>query len=136
MGSIQERSNSCRGIDRDILKLYAEPLKFREFALKDTCDINLWFDDETFAEWRDVDGVRILAVITQDKRNQPIIDDIRDASGVLSMDNFVMFAKSCDIVQDVKTGTVVRIDGKMYQINSAQKILNDSVWRFRLCACN
>lgn len=134
MGSLQERSNSG-SIDRDILKLYAQPLKFSGHVLKDTCDINIWFDDETFAKWRDVDGVRILTIMTQDKTNQPISENISDSSGYLSMNNFVLYCKACDIVQDVKTGTVVRIDGKMYQVNSAQKILNDSVWRFRVNSC-
>lgn len=126
----------CRSeLSKDIAKIYADNFKFKDFVLKDSVSNNIWFDDNSFAQWHDVDGIKILAILTQDKNNRPYVENMTDESGALSVNNFVLFCKACDIVHEVPSGTIVQIDGKRYQVLSSQRILNNSVWRIKISMC-
>lgn len=114
---------------RDLRKLYAQPLNFVSQVNSDVDNILLWFDDNTFARYHDINGHKVLSVLTSNIHSQSF--NFNNVEGV-SRASAILFMKCADVVS-FDADEPLRVDGKLYTVQEAVKI-QDAVWRVSLLA--
>lgn len=114
---------------RELRKLYAQPSNFSLQVSKDTDNCELWFDVNTFARYHDINGHKILSVLTSNTHSQKFF--LNNIEGV-SRSQVVLFVKCADVL-DFNADEPLRVDGKLFTVLEAVKI-QDVVWRITLIA--
>ena len=120
--------NEERSLIREIKKLYGERKSIIESIRDDVMNHECFFDDNLFARWYDVDGHKILGVLT----NSRAIREYNGQSdiGTIGRQVLVFMCRASDISY-VKENQVIRINGKNYYVTEARKI-QDVYWRIEL----
>lgn len=95
--------------------LYDVGRKFADFVNE---DLGVWLNVFEFARPHNIDGKKILSVLTSNKRANKIA--IPDGNS-LNDSEMVLFVKKKD-VKNVIANQSVKIDGKIYLIKDAQDI--------------
>lgn len=129
MVRIQERSS----IERETQKIYSEPNTLKRQIVKDSENELIFFDENAFAKWRDIDGVRILTVLTTAKYSAPLRDS-NDYSDALSFKTKYLYCKAKDIKRKPLIDTVIRVDGLAYRIVEASPALNGQAWKIEIAS--
>ena len=106
-------------------KIY-RPLSVKESIHDDMLSHECFFDENTFAEYYDIDGRKILGILTGSKGTR-VYDSER---GVLSQSE-QMFMCRCDDVSDVRVNNIIRINGKAYYVTEAVKV-QGMYWKIRM----
>ncbi len=116
-------------LDRGLAKLYSQSNTQKDQREN---DLACWFNLQEFAEYHDIDGHKILGVMTSDirgQRAQQAMFSNDNAYGV-SKSNAKLFLKVCD-VDNINTDQPLRIDGRLYQVTQCVKI-GGVIWSISL----
>ena len=116
--------------------VYSRDKTFLDFLAQDLDDNAAWFNSSEFARFHDINGTRILSVLTSDAQSRKI--DIRvgydeNPEGV-SKSRGILFCRAQEI-SGVNAEQPLRVEGKMYTVSEA-RLIQDQVWRIVLEANN
>lgn len=95
---------------------------------EDVKNYECFFDSEAFAEVLNINGRKVLGILTQSKHSR-VYDSL---SGVLMNSGMVMFLRASEVA-GVNVNEVLKVNGKSYLVRDA-RVLGDSVWRIELGA--
>lgn len=117
-----ERSEGSSLVDfaREAMNIYRGWQTLHEAVKEDVSDPELWFDDEEFARWLDVDGHKVLGVLVQDRKTQRHEIPSNEGEGY-AKGRMLLFVRAKDI-KGVKARQTIRIDGKIYVVESGHEI--------------
>lgn len=120
---------------QSIHDIYTQGRTFLDEVASDLEDGAVWFNSSEFARYHDIDGVKILSVLTSDRRTQSVNVHVDGATpeGV-SKSRGILFCRAQEI-SGVNADQPLRIDGKMYTVSEA-RLIQDQVWRIVLEANN
>lgn len=112
--------------------IYARDETFIDHVAHDLDNGAVWFNDAEFARWHDLNGRKILSILTSDRRGQRLNIKVNDDSPELLRKSVgVFFCRAQDIKGSWQSGAPIRIDGRQYTVSEA-KLLQDQVWRISL----
>ena len=115
-------------IQRELEKLYAEGNSHKDQTEK---DIACWFNLSEFAEFHTIEGQKVLGVFTSDIQGQKINNSLIAQDGtVLNKSHGILFLR-CEDVSNVNVDQPLRLDGRLYQVDEAEK-LGNVIWRLKL----
>lgn len=112
--------------------VYSRDETFLDFFAHDLDDDIAWFNNSEFARFHDINGTRILSVLTSDTQSRKI--DIRvgydeNPEGIRKSGG-ILFCRAQEI-SGVNAEQPLRVDGKMYTVSEA-RLIQDQVWRIVL----
>lgn len=115
----------------DLLEIYNET-GFHAEVEKDLNDGSVWFNPAEFGRYHDIEGVKVLAVFTADRRSKVI--DIRNRSdenpeGVVKSGG-VLFVRASELM-GARAGQQIRLDSRLYRVVEAT-LIQAAVWRITL----
>lgn len=116
--------------------LYSRDETFLDFLAHDLEDDSVWFNNSEFARFHDIDGEKILSILTSDTRTQSLninIGNEKNSEGI-SRSRAVLYCRAQEI-SGVNSDQPLRIDGKLYTVSEA-RLIQDQVWRIVLEANN
>ena len=116
--------------------VYSRDKTFLDFVAQDLDDNAVWFNSSEFARFHDINGTRILSILTSDAQSRKI--DIRvgydeNPEGI-SKSRGILFCRAQEIVRP-ESGALMKVDGKRYTVSEA-RLIQDQVWRIVLEANN
>ena len=117
--------------------IYARNETFLDYLAHDLDDNIAWFNNSEFARYHDIDGRKILSILTSDTRTQAInlnLADHNDPVG-LRKSRGVLFCRAQEIEGVFAADQSLRVDGRLYTIAEAS-LIQDQVWRVVLEANN
>lgn len=107
-------------------------LNFRAEFANDLDDFNAWFNNFEFADFHDIDGVKVLSLFVSDRRGKVvnvILGDEQNPEGIVKSRG-ILFIRAQEI-EGVKAGQSLHLDGRLYLIVDCRLIQNQ-VWRIEL----
>ena len=112
--------------------VYSRDKTFLDFLAQDLDDNAAWFNSSEFARFHDINGTRILSVLTSDTQSRKI--DIRvgydeNPEGI-SKSRGILFCRAQEIGMP-ESGALMKVDGKRYTVSEA-RLIQDQVWRIVL----
>ena len=116
--------------------IYSRDETFLDFLAHDLEDDSVWFNNSEFARFHDIDGEKILSILTSDTRTQSLNINIvneKNSEGI-SRSRAVLYCRAQEI-SGVNSDQPLRIDGKLYTVSEA-RLIQDQVWRIVLEANN
>ena len=112
--------------------IYARDETFLDFVAHDLDDGANWFNNSEFARFHDVNGKKILSVLTTDLRTQGIkirLVSSENPEGVTKA-QAVLFCRVHDM-KSVKSGSKFKLDGRLYLVSEAT-LIQEQIWRISL----
>ena len=112
--------------------IYARDKTFIDFLAHDLDDSAVWFNSSEFARFHDLDGEKVLSILTSDTRSQPLNIKIGDGaySEGVSKSREILLCRAQEI-SGLNAEQPLRVDGKLYTISEA-RLIQDQVWRIVL----
>ena len=113
--------------------IYARDETFLDHLAHDLDDDAVWFNNSEFARFHDVNGKKILSILTSDSRSQKLnirINDSQNPAGV-SKSSGVLFCRVQDIKGNIESGSGLKLDGRRYKVSEAS-LIQEQVWRITL----
>ena len=116
---------------KSIHDIYSRKRTFLDFLARDLDDDCVWFNNSEFARFHDVNGKKILSILTADTKNKKldITIDGHTPEGI-SKGSGVLYVRAKDFKGEVTLGKI-KIDGKSYIVSEAH-LIQDQVWRISL----
>lgn len=116
----------------EILEIYSREKSFIDFESLDLATGKVFFNNSEFARYHDIDGKKILGILTSDIRNKKLVNASTDVKNAKSytQSSSVLFVRVCDIRGVIKAGISLRLDGELYLVSEA--IREGQVWRILL----
>jgi len=115
---------------KELLELYSDDTTFREQVGHDLEDGAAWFNLDEFGKHHDIEGKKVLAVLTGDMREQTITVNSRESTVGIAKSRGILFVRA-DEISGIKAEQILRLDARLYTVAEA-RILQDSVWRIVL----
>ena len=112
--------------------IYSRDKTFIDFLAHDLDDSAVWFNSSEFARFHDLDGEKVLSILTSDTRSQPLNIKIGDGaySEGVSKSRLILLCRAQEI-SGLNAEQPLRVDGKLYTISEA-RLIQDQVWRIVL----
>lgn len=111
-------------------EIYSRKKTFIDFEAQDLASGAVWFNNCEFARYHNLDGKKILAVLTGNVKNKAVnLASSKDKEGYAKSSGIVFF-RACDIKGVMKAGASLTLDGELYTISEA--ILEGQVWKIVL----
>ena len=117
--------------------LYARDETFLDFLAYDLDDGAVWFNNSEFARFHNVNGRKILSILTSDTRTQTLnihVSEDQNPDGVTRSQG-ILFCRVQDIKGEITSGQRMKLDGRLYRVSEA-RMLQEQVWRIVLEANN
>ncbi|MBQ3396223.1 MAG: hypothetical protein IJG34_11315 [Synergistaceae bacterium] len=122
MVCVKERSS----LGRELKKIYAEPESLIGSIHDDMLSHECFFDMNAFARMHDVNGHKILGILTRVKYSR-VYDS---QTGILSRNECMFLCRVSD-VRDIQVNQVLRINGRAYYVSESEKV-QGVYWRVNL----
>lgn len=113
--------------------LYAREETFLDFVAHDLDNGAVWFNNSEFARFHNVNGKKILSILTSDMRSRTInirINEDQNPEGV-SKSSGILFCRAQDIRGNIKSGQLLELNGREYTVSEA-RLIQDQIWRITL----
>ncbi|MGI6252130.1 MAG: hypothetical protein ACOYJV_01705 [Aminivibrio sp.] len=95
----------------------------REQIRRDVEDGAVWWNEDEFADWHDVNGKRILCVFCSDKRmGEYEPRKISERPEGVHVNRGVLFLRAGDALGVPRRGQKIRVDGRLYTVIEARLI--------------
>ena len=116
--------------------IYSRDETFLDFVAHDLDDGANWFNNSEFARFHDINGKKILSVLTTDLRTRGIkirLGSTENPEGITKA-QAVLFCRAQD-VKNIKSGSKIKLDGRLYLVGEAV-LIQEQIWRISLEANN
>ena len=104
-------------LERELKKIYAESESVIGSIHDDILSHECFFDDHAFARIHDVNGHKILGILTRVK-NSRVYDS---QTGILSRNECLFLCRASD-VRDIQVNQILRINGRAYYVSESEKV--------------
>ena len=113
----------------DLLRIYDKHKTFLDYFANDLNDNNAWYNNSEFARFHIVNGKQLLSVLAHNKSSDMNKISPVDTPGI-NQAECVLYCRAAD-VKGVRSEQALMIDGKRYQVQSAD-LIQGQVWKIEL----